>query len=258
MPFLTAAGHAIEYEWIDAGDADRPVLVFLHEGLGSIRQWREFPIQVVRSTGCRAVVYNRYGYGQSDVLAAPHAATFMHDEARLALPELLRALGIREPILIGHSDGASIALIHAGSGHSVRGLVVEAPHVFMEAINVKAIEELTRTFESGDLPERLGKYHRDARRTFFGWSGAWLSEGFARWNIEEFLPRIRCPVLAIQGADDQYGSMAQLDAIARQVGGACERLKLENCGHSPHRDQPQATLEATVRFVESIVKTQAA
>ncbi len=255
---MTAGGHRIEYEWIDGGDADKPVLIFLHEGLGSIRQWRDFPIQVVKATGCRAVAYNRHGYGQSDVLGEPRPATFMHDEARNALPELLRALGVGEPILIGHSDGASISLIHAGSGHPVRGVVVVAPHVFMEAMNVTAIEGLTAAFESSDLPERLGKYHRDPRRTFYGWSEAWRSADFRRWNIEEFLPRVRCPLMAIQGVDDQYGSMAQLEAIARQVSGPCELVKLENCGHSPHRDQPQATLEAVSRFVESILRKQPA
>ncbi|MSQ54685.1 MAG: alpha/beta hydrolase [Betaproteobacteria bacterium] len=258
MPFVTAAGHKLEYEWIDSGDAEKPVLVFLHEGLGSIRQWRDFPMQVVKATGCRALVYNRYGYGQSDVLEELRKASFMHDEARIALPELLRALGVAEPILIGHSDGASIALIHAGSGHSVRGLAIAAPHVFMEAMNVTAIEELTATFESGDLPERLGKYHRDSRKTFYGWSDVWRSDGFHTWNIEEFLPRIRCPLIVIQGAADQYGSMAQLEAIARQVSGPCEVVKLEQCGHSPHRDQPQATLEVVSRFVESILRKQTA
>jgi len=257
MPFVSAAGHALEYEWIDAGEPGRPALVFLHEGLGSIRQWRDFPMQVVKATGCSALVYNRYGYGQSDVLAEPRDAMFMHDEARTALPELLKTLRVANPVLIGHSDGASIALIHAGSGHPVRGVVAAAPHTFMEELNTAAIESTIRSFETTDLPERLGKYHRDVRKTFYGWADVWLSPQFRSWDIQAFLPGIRCPVMAIQGVDDPYGTMAQLDAIAAQVGGPCELVKLEHCGHSPHREQPQATLAAVARFVESVTRKAA-
>ncbi len=258
MPFATAAGHRLEYEWFGEANAASPVLVFLHEGLGSIRQWRDFPAQVAAATGCRALAYNRYGYGDSDVLEAPRTPTFMHDEARIALPELLRALDVHEPILVGHSDGASISLIHAGSGFPVRAAAVAAPHVFMEPVNLVSIAALTQTFDTTDLPEKLGKYHRDPRRTFHGWSDVWQSPGFRDWDIQEFLPGIRCPVLAMQGADDQYGSMAQLHAIARQVNGPCEVLEIPGCGHSPHREQPQAMLAALVRFVESVRKAQAA
>ena len=252
MPFATAAGHRLEYEWFGEEKAAAPVLVFLHEGLGSIRQWRDFPAQVAAATGCRALAYNRYGYGDSDVLEAPHKPTFMHDEARKALPELLRALGVHEPILVGHSDGASISLIHAGSGFPVRAVAVAAPHVFMEPLNLVSIAALTQTFETTDLPEKLGKYHRDPRRTFHGWSDIWQSPGFRDWDIQAFLPGIRCPVLAMQGSDDQYGSMAQLHAIARQVSGPCEVLEIPGCGHSPHREQPQAMLDALARFIASV------
>lgn len=258
MPFTTAAGRAIEYEWMDTGDAGKPVLVFLHEGLGSIRQWRDFPLRVVQATGCRVLAYNRYGYGHSDVLAAPHEATFMHDEARIALPELLKSLGVENPILIGHSDGASIALIHAGSGHAVRGVVVEAPHVFVEEHGLKGIVEAKQAFETGSLREGLAKYHRDAAKTFHGWNDVWLSDAFRAWNIEGFLRGIQCPVLAIQGEDDQYGTMAQLDSIHDKVSGPCELLKLPKCGHTPHRDQPEAVLSAVTRFVESVLREQTA
>jgi pimeloyl-ACP methyl ester carboxylesterase len=181
----------------------------------------------------------------------------MHDEARVALPELLKALRIDNPVLVGHSDGASIALIHAGSGHPVRGVAVEAPHVFVEEHGLAGIVEAKQAFESGSLREGLAKYHRDAEKTFHGWNEVWLSAAFRSWNIEKFLPGIQCPVLAIQGVDDQYGTMAQLDSIARNVKGRCELLKLENCGHTPHRDQPQAVLAALVRFVESLLKEAA-
>ncbi|MDX1375683.1 MAG: alpha/beta hydrolase [Burkholderiales bacterium] len=253
MPTLVAAGHTLAYEWIEAGAKGRPVLVFLHEGLGSIRQWRDFPERVARTTGCNALVYDRYGYGQSDVLVEPRRnIRFMHEEALEALPQVLAALEIDAPILIGHSDGASIALIHAGAGHAVRGLALMAPHVFVEPICTGSIVEARRQFETTDLPERLGRYHRDARRTFYLWADVWLDPDFPGWNIEEYLPRIDCPVLAIQGHDDQYGTMAQLDAIRRQVRGPCELVKFGGCGHSPFRDQPAATLEAIARFVERL------
>ena len=253
MPFLTAAGHKLEYEWIESADADKPALVFLHEGLGSIRQWRDFPLRVSRATGCPALVYSRYGYGHSDVLEEPRRSVrFMHEEALEALPAVLAETGIRAPILVGHSDGASIALIHAGAGHPVRGLALMAPHVFVEEVCIRSIEQAKRDFETTDLPQRLGKYHRDPRRSFYLWNDVWLDPEFLDWNIEEYLPGISCPVLAIQGRDDQYGTMAQLRAIALKVKGPCELVELEHCGHSAFRDQPEATLEAISRFVAGI------
>ena len=250
MPFLRAAGHQLEYAWHEGRE---PTLVFLHEGLGSIPQWRDFPARVAEATGRRALVYNRYGYGQSDVLAEPRVGVrFMHDEALAALPEVLAELRVEAPVLIGHSDGASIALIYAGAAHPLRGLVVMAPHVFVEPICVRSIEAARQNFETTDLPQRLARYHRDPRRTFYLWNDVWLDPEFLRWNIEDSLPRIRVPVLAIQGEDDAYGTMAQLDAIRRQVAGPCELLELPRCGHSPHRDQPQAVLEAVTRFIRGI------
>jgi pimeloyl-ACP methyl ester carboxylesterase len=231
-----------------------PVLVFLHEGLGSIRQWRDFPARVAAATGARALVYDRYGYGQSEVLQEPRRTVrFMHDEALSSLPDLLKNAEIQEPILIGHSDGASIALIHAGAGHAVRGVVAMAPHVFIEPVCLSSIRKAKQTFETTDLPQRLGRHHRDARKTFYGWADVWLDPDFERWDIrDDYLPNVRCPVLAIQGHDDEYGTMAQLDEIARRVAGPCELLKLGQCGHSPFRDQPEATLRAIARFVDSL------
>lgn len=250
MPFLSAGGHRLEYE---RSDGREPTLVFLHEGLGSIRQWREFPGRVAQATGCGALVYNRYGYGDSDVLTEPRVGVrFMHDEALVALPQLLCALGIEAPILVGHSDGASIALIHAGAGHAVRALVLMAPHVFVEEICVRSIEQARQTFENTDLHERLGRYHRDPRRTFYLWNDVWLDPEFRRWNIEDYLPGVRAPLLAIQGEDDEYGTLAQLDAIRRRVPGRCELLTLPNCGHAPHRDQPDAVLAAVSRFIGEV------
>jgi pimeloyl-ACP methyl ester carboxylesterase len=241
----------IAYEWIGEESGKAP-LVFLHEGLGSIRQWRDFPAKVAAATGRRALVYDRYGYGQSEVLKEKRRTVrFMHDEALVALPEFLRETGVENPVLIGHSDGASIALIHAGAGHAVRGVVAMAPHVFIEPICISSIKKVSLEFESSDLPARLGKYHRDARKTFYGWADVWLDPEFEGWDIrDDFLPNIRCPVLAIQGFDDEYGTMKQLDELGRISKAAL--LKLERCGHSPFRDQPEKVLSAIVDFVEKL------
>jgi pimeloyl-ACP methyl ester carboxylesterase len=252
MPQISAAGHRLEYEWLGSG---RQTLVFLHEGLGSIRQWRDFPLKVAQATGCRALVYDRYGYGKSDVLREARVGVeFMHDGALNELPELLENLEVENPILIGHSDGASIALIHAGT-YSARGVAVMAPHVFIEDICVDSIREADAQFETGSLKAGLGKYHRDASKTFHLWADAWLDPAFRNWNIEEYLPRIQCPLLAIQGEEDQYGTMAQLDAIKKQAGGPCELLKLPDCGHAPHKDQPEKVLAAITGFIRNILGT---
>jgi pimeloyl-ACP methyl ester carboxylesterase len=211
--------------------------------------WRDFPVRVAEATGCPAVVYSRYGYGASDLLVAPFGVDYMHREAEEALPDLLAQLKVDRPVLVGHSDGASIALIYAGSGRPLRGLVAMAPHVFVEDVSVRSIEAAKIAFETADLPARLARYHTDARRTFCGWSDIWLHPDFRRWNIERSLAAIRCPVLAIQGRDDEYGTMAQVERIAAQVGGPCEVLRLDDCRHSPHREQHERTLEAITGFV---------
>lgn len=251
--FIQAAGHTLEYQLIPAHQIERPTLVFLHEGLGSVAMWRDFPARVAAATGCRTLVYSRYGYGQSDVLEAPFPVRYMHDEALLALPELLDKLSIGNPLLIGHSDGGSIALIHAGAAQrAVSGLILMAPHVFVEDISVDSIAKARVSFETTDLPKRLAKYHRDADKTFWGWNNIWLHPDFRRWNIEQYLPAVCCPVLAIQGEDDEYGTFAQIEAIRDQVSGEVDVLELADCRHFPHKDQPQATLEAMMAFVTRI------
>jgi pimeloyl-ACP methyl ester carboxylesterase len=254
MPVVKAAGRSLSYEWIEGDGRGKPTLVFLHEGLGSIRQWRDFPVKVVAATGCRALVYDRYGYGQSEVLEEPRRGVrFMHDEALVFLPDLRGKLGIEDAILVGHSDGASIALIHAGAGYPARGVAVMAPHVFIEEVCLESIRSAVQAFETTELPAKLGRYHRDARKTFYGWADVWTDENFKRWDIrEDYLPAIRCPVLAIQGRDDEYGTLAQLDDIARHVPGPCEVVKLEACGHSPFRDQPEKTLAAVSAFIDKL------
>jgi pimeloyl-ACP methyl ester carboxylesterase len=249
MAFVTIHGHRLEYEVIAASDPQAPSLVFLHEGLGSLALWKDFPAKVAAATGGRTLVYSRYGYGWSDPLAQPRRVDYMHDEA-LVLPELLNALDIVDPVLIGHSDGASIALLHAGgTRRPVRGLVLMAPHVFVEAMTIRSIAEAKQVFATSDLAARMARYHRDPENVFRGWNDIWLLPAFRDWNIEATLAAVRCPVLLIQGADDEYGSLAQLDAIARGIAGPVERLVLDACRHSPQRDQEAATLQAIVRFV---------
>jgi pimeloyl-ACP methyl ester carboxylesterase len=229
-----------------------PALVFLHEGLGSVAMWRDFPARVAAASGKRTLVYSRLGYGRSAPLRAPRRPDYMHREALEVLPALRAEHGLGEAVLVGHSDGASIALIHAGAGNPVRGIVAMAPHVFVEDVTIRSIEAAREAWRSTDLRARLQRYHDDVEGAFRGWNDAWLDPAFRDWNIEEYLPAIACPVLAIQGRDDEYGTMAQLDAIERRVRGRVHRLELAQCRHSPHRDQPEATLAAICGFLAAL------
>ncbi len=251
---IVADGHRLETLLIPATRPAAPALVLLHEGLGSIALWRDLPQQLAKATGCAVLAYSRHGHGASDALTVPRTVCYMHDEALLVLPEVLAAFGIERPILIGHSDGASIALIHAALGagqgaHPLAGLVLLAPHVFVEDITIASIAAIGRTFAETDMGVRMGRYHADPVGVFQGWHRIWLDPAFRAWNIEAGLGAITCPVLLIQGADDEYGTLAQIDAIGAAVSGPVERLVLEACGHSPQRDQPDATLGALSAFV---------
>jgi len=232
---------------------DAPAMVFLHEGLGSVAMWRDFPQRVADATGCEAVVYSRRGYGRSDPIAAPHTPRYMHDEGLQVLPEFLDRLGIERPFLLGHSDGASIALIHAGGAQrELAGLVVMAPHVLVEDISITSIAAAKVAYETTDLGQRLGRYHANADAAFRGWNDIWLHPDFRAWNIEEYLPAIACPLLAIQGEDDEYGTMDQVERIARRVKDA-DVVRLADCRHSPHKDQPEAVIAAVGEFVRRIL-----
>ena len=254
MPFLTAAGHRLEYELVDSERTAARWLVFLHEGLGSIAMWRDFPSRLCDAVGCRGLVYSRFGYGKSDPLAAPRRVDFMHDEAQHALPQLLDKLEIDNPVLFGHSDGGSIALLHAGlTQRPTAALVVLAPHVLVEEISITSIEAAKVAYETTDLREKLQRYHDDPDSAFRGWNDIWLHPDFRAWNIEDCLPGIRCPILAIQGVDDEYGTLEQIERIARgAVNTEVELLKLPDCGHSPHRDRPEAVIAATQKFIAGL------
>jgi pimeloyl-ACP methyl ester carboxylesterase len=250
MSFAVIDGRRIEYAAIPGDAGPRPTLVFLHEGLGSVALWRDFPRKVARRVGAPALVYSRFGYGRSDGLLADRTPRFMHEEALETLPALLDRLRIERPVLIGHSDGASIALIHAAAaGRPVRGLVCLAPHIFVEPVCVDSIAKIRKSYAETDLRQRLAKYHARVDDAFLGWADIWLRPEFLAWSIEGLLDQIDQPLLLIQGRDDEYGTLAQLDRIEARVKGPASRLVLSQCGHSPHRDQEVAVLDAIAAFV---------
>ncbi|MGE0851552.1 MAG: alpha/beta fold hydrolase [Hyphomicrobiaceae bacterium] len=252
MPFLDITDRPIEYRMIP-GDAARPALVLLHEGLGSMGLWRDFPDKVAARLGLRALVYSRFGYGQSGGLTAKRNIDFMHHEALEVLPRLLDQVGIEAPLLVGHSDGASIALIHAAAAQRpVGGLVLMAPHVFVEPVTVASITRMRETYRTSDLRDRLAKHHARVDDAFLGWADSWLSPEFLAWSIEPLLAEVRAPMLLIQGLDDEYATLEQLHRIAARAPGPITRLELAQCGHSPHRDQPAAVLDAVAAFARSL------
>jgi pimeloyl-ACP methyl ester carboxylesterase len=248
---LIVDGKRLETLWLAPAERGRPTIVMLHEGLGSVALWKDFPDRVAARTGCGVFVYSRYGHGGSDRLAEKRAVDYMHHEGEIVLPLLLAEAGIERPILLGHSDGGSIALIHAAKyPESALGLILEAPHVFVEDLSVKSIAEAKTAYETTDLPRKLGRYHEHVDDTFWGWNDIWLDPRFRSWNIESCLDSIRCPVLVIQGEDDEYGTTRQIEAIQARIP-STQVLLLPGCRHSPHRDQPQATLDRVAEFVRT-------
>jgi pimeloyl-ACP methyl ester carboxylesterase len=248
---IVVAGKRLETVRFE-GDPARPAIIMLHEGVGSISLWRDFPQRLAERTQCTVIAYSRYGYGRSDVLTERREPEYMHHEGGIVLPALLSELAIERPVLFGHSDGASIALIFAGAyPEKVRALVLEAPHVFVEEITVRSIAEAKGAYASTDLPAKLARHHGDPDATFFGWNDIWLDPRFRSWNIEAYAGRVRCPVLLIQGTEDEYGTTAQLDAITARVP-TSETLLVPGARHSPHRDDPELVLERIASFVDRL------
>ena len=228
-----------------------PTLVLLHEGLGCVKLWRDFPTALQTATGCGVFAYSRFGYGGSDPITLPRPVTYMHDEALEVLPEVLDKAGIQRAILVGHSDGGSIAAIYAGgcSDPRLAGILLMAAHFFVEDMNIAAIARIEATYETSDLRSRLARYHSDVDGAFHGWSGAWLNPAFRAFDITGYLEAIRIPVLAIQGTDDPYGSDEQLHILSRHTRVPTKTRLIPGARHSPHLEAPEETMSAIVAFV---------
>lgn len=248
---LPVDGVELEARWVGPPPDGGPTLVFLHEGLGSITQWRDTPEKIANAVGRPGLVYARQGYGNSTPVTLPRPVTYMHDEAR-RLPEVLAAALVSDAILVGHSDGASIALIAAGAGHvSPRALVLIAPHVFVEDVSIASITAAADAFTSGDLRGKLARHHADVSGAFWGWNRAWLDPAFRAWNLEAFLPAITAPTLIVQGTEDEYGTARQAEAIRHGVAGPVRVELVPGAGHAPFRDAPDLVHVQIAAFVSA-------
>lgn len=254
-----ATGKMLEARMHGPSPQHGTVVVLLHEGLGSTELWRSFPRDLAARTGLGVFAYSREGYGNSDPVTLPRPLDYMERHARDVLPEVLDALAPKRAILLGHSDGASIAALYLGGSQDqrVRGLILMAPHFFTEPQGLESIEEARKAYEAGDLRQRLAKYHKDVDNAFRGWNDAWLDPEFRSWNIEEAIDYIRIPVLAIQGRDDQYGTLAQLDALESRLYSPFEAVVLDNCRHAPFLDRPGETLDAVAGFIARLERIEA-
>ncbi|MCP5075560.1 MAG: alpha/beta hydrolase [Rhodobacteraceae bacterium] len=257
---LNIGGSMLEYACFGPSPDQAPTIVLLHEGLGCCSLWRGFPKNLAKSTGWGCLVYSRAGYGQSDPADLPRPLDYMTREAKQVLPEVLDAIRFRRGILLGHSDGATIAAIYAGSvlDHRVRGLILMAPHFFTEDIGLAEIAVTKAAYVTGELPERMAKHHRNPDNAFWGWNDSWLNPRFKSWNVSEVIDYLRIPVLAIQGMQDRYGTLAQIEVIEDRIYSPIDTQILENCRHSPHIDQPGQTLEMIAKYIERLDRIEAA
>jgi pimeloyl-ACP methyl ester carboxylesterase len=253
--FVHAAGRKLRVRRLthpdNRGQDSRTTLVFLHEGLGSIEMWRDFPELLLEKTGCNGLLYDRWGHGKSDPIDVQRTLRYIHDAALGSVPEVLKSSGVEDTILIGHSEGGSIALIFAAEyPGSVRGLITEAAHVFVEETTLEGISEAVKAYRTSDLKEKLVRYHHSNTEGIFrAWSETWLSPEFKHWNIEDCLPRVRCPVLVIQGEDDPYATEAQVESIAVRVAGLAKPLLIPDCAHIPHKEATDRVIKEMTEFI---------
>jgi len=254
---VTIADGRIEYSFYEVKRPTAPTIVMLHEGLGALSLWRDLPRKLSNLINCSVFVYSRHGYGQSDFINSKFNAKYMHKEALNILPKILNHFDISNPILYGHSDGASIALIHASSADTgIMGLILEAPHVFVEEISLNGLKDAKKAFEQGGLKAGLAKHHREPEMIFRCWNNIWLSPEFLTWNIVSCLSNIQCPALLIQGETDAFGTLSQLDTIEKNVSGICKKKILPNTGHSPHRENPKLVLRSIQQFISKNINAQ--
>lgn len=253
-------GRTLETQWWGPGPESAATLVLLHEGLGCVALWRDFPGALAAATGCGVFAYSRFGYGGSDTVSLPRPMSYMHDEAVSVLPRVLDAAGVRRAVLIGHSDGGSVSAIHAGTVRDARvvGAVLIAAHFFVEELNITSIRAIKEHYELGDLRARLRRYHRDVDVAFRGWNDAWLDPRFRSFDITAEVARIQVPILALQGADDPYGSDEQLRVLERAARCSVETRLIEGARHSPHLEARDVTMEAIVPFVRNVLVEAAA
>jgi len=252
--FLSIGARSLEYRMLGPRPDRAPTIVMLHEGLGCVGLWGDFPDKLQKATGAGVFVYSRAGYGQSSSVTLPRPLTYMHDEARDVLSALLTAIGFQRGILLGHSDGASIAAIYAGThqDHRLGGLVLIAPHFFTEDSGIASIVDAKKAYETTDLKQKLARWHKNVDNAFYGWNGAWLDPGFRQWDITEQLAYIRVPMLIVQGEDDQYGTVKQIETAERECYCPVEVALLASAKHSPQREAPEATLRAISDFVANV------
>ena len=256
--FLDIGSQRLEYRMIGPRPEAAPTLVLLHEGLGCVGMWNEFPDKLQAATGAGVFVYSRMGYGRSSPAKLPRRLDFMHEEARQTLPLILDAIGFQRGLLVGHSDGASIAAIYGGSfqDHRVNGLVLMAPHFIVEDVTSASIQEFRKTYDTTELRQRLARYHDDVDATAHGWSDVWLKGDFRSWDLTEDLAHIRVPVLIIQGENDQYGTARQIEIAQEECYCPVEALMLPDTRHVPFREAPKATLDAVVEFTRRALQSQ--